>query len=80
MKIGEIQISEGAEGWQPEWLVLYRRDGFLSFSIEYQNSRTGERESYQDSGLAVNDEHLDLVIDLLVKARSVVAQKGEVER
>lgn len=72
MKIAEIQTDRKDDegGWADEWLVIYQRDGFVSFVHEYE--KDGERRSWQDSGSSFTFEHLGRVIDALVCIKSAV--------
>lgn len=64
----EIERSAG-EGWR-EWIVVRATDYGVSMGVDYQSPDDPERKSWQDSGLCVDTEHLDRLIDALVQIRS----------
>ncbi len=71
MKVAEIQTSHrtASNDWSDEWLTIHKCDGYVSFRPEFISPRTGERETWQDQGSGFTFEHLDAVIDALVRIR-----------
>lgn len=70
----DLQTEFAREGWTDEWLVVdaeARPHGpYVSIGREYISPSDGERRSWQDSGICVDAEHLEQLIDALVRARS----------
>lgn len=76
-KIAEIRTSTAKAGdehepeeWD-EWLVVYQRDGYVTVVNEYISPRTKERKSWEDSGIAIADGHLDEIIEALQRAKAL---------
>jgi hypothetical protein len=77
--IAEIEIScvFGDEPWRKEWLMVRRRDGYTSLGRDHVGY-DGERRSWQDEGISIDDDYLDAVIEALQSVRSGLS--GSVDR